>query len=350
MKSTEVAINSGFLGQQWVKRVNIRDIGEFGLIQRIRRWMATSGSDLIKGIGDDAAVMEMGDKALLATTDILIEGIHFRRSWIDAYSLGKKAILVNLSDIAAMGGTPKYFLVSLGLPKSLPTSYVSQLYRGLKEGAKSSRTDLVGGDTSLSPKIILNIALLGEGRKQNLLFRSGARVGNDLWVSGTLGDSGLGLRMLRKKRARGISKKLIERHLSPTPRLQLGQALANHHLATAMIDVSDGLLIDTSHLLAESGVGVLIFEDKIPLSREYQRFVHLYSRDPYRFALTGGEDYELLFTAPPQNRDRISSLSHSLKLPLTCIGEILPKKRRLLVAKKDGKGHSPSCLGFDHFR
>lgn len=333
-----------------MKRVNIRDIGEFGLIQRIRRWMAASRTDLVRGIGDDVAVMEMGEKVLLATTDILIEGIHFHRAWIDPTSLGKKAIGVNVSDIAAMGGTPKYFLVSLGLPKSLPISYVSQLYRGLKEGAKLFRTDLVGGDTSLSPKIILNIVLLGEGKKKNLLFRNGSRVGNDLWVSGTFGDSGLGLRMLGKNRARGTSKKLIKRHLSPTPRLRLGQALANHHLATAMIDVSDGLLIDTSHLLEESGVGALIFEDKIPLSREYKKFVHLYSRSPYRFALTGGEDYELLFTAPPQNRDRISSLSHSLKLPLTCIGEILPKKRRLLVARGDGKVYSPSSLGFDHFK
>jgi thiamine-monophosphate kinase len=117
-----------------------------------------------------------------------------------------------------------------------------------------------------------------------------------------------------------------------------------------MIDVSDGLLIDTSHLLEESGVGVLIFEDKIPLSREYKKFVHLYSRSPYRFALTGGEDYELLFTAPPQNRDRISSLSRSLKLPLTCMGEILPKKKKLIVARGDGKIYSPSSLGFDHFK
>ena len=333
-----------------MKKVNIRDIGEFGLIQRIRKWMAASRTDLIKGIGDDVAVMEMGDKALLATTDILIEGIHFERSWIDPYSLGKKAILVNVSDIAAMGGTPRYFLVSLGLPKRLPISYVSQLYRGLKEGATSFRTDLVGGDTSLSPRIILNIALLGEGKKQNLLFRNGARVGNDLWVSGTLGDSGLGLRMLGKKHAPGTSKRLIARHLLPTPRLRLGQVLASHHLATAMIDVSDGLLIDTSHLLEESGVGVLIFGDKIPLSREYKKFVHLYSRSPYRFALTGGEDYELLFTAPRENRGRISSLSRSLKLPLTCIGEILPKKKGLLVARRGGKVHSPSSLGFDHFK
>lgn len=333
-----------------MKKVKIRDIGEFGLIQRIRRWMATSRTDLIRGIGDDAAVMEMGEWALLATTDILIEGIHFDRSWIDPYSLGKKAILVNVSDIAAMGGTPKYFLVSLGLPKGLPISYVSQLYRGLKEGAKSFRTELVGGDTSLSPKIILNIALLGEGKKQNLLFRNGARVGHDLWVSGTLGDSGLGLRMLGKKHTQGTSRKLIERHLSPTPRLRLGQALAHHHLATAMIDVSDGLLIDTSHLLEESGVGALIFEDKIPLSREYKKFVHLYSRSLYRCALTGGEDYELLFTAKRQNRGWISSLSRSLKVPLTCIGEILPKKRKLLVARGGGKIYSPSNLGFDHFK
>jgi len=330
--------------------MNLREIGEFGLIDRIRKWMAASDPALVQGIGDDVAVIEMKTKILLVTTDILIEGIHFDRSWIDPYRLGKKALMVNLSDIAAMGGIPKYFLISIGLSKNLPLSFVSQFYRGLKEGAKRFGVDLIGGDTSLSQKIIINICLLGEGRKGNLLFRKGAKVGDSLFVSGTLGDSALGLKILQKKGARRGPKRLIEKHLSPCPRIELGQAIAKHRWATAMIDISDGLQIDTSHILEESGVGARIWEDRIPLSKLYRKWVHPYSKDPYQMALGGGEDYELLFTAPPEIKKRISSLALSFKIPITCIGEILPKKEGLRIIREDGKNYSPSRLGFDHFR
>ena len=157
--------------------MKLSDIGEFGLINRVRKWMPSSDSALVRGIGDDVAVMEMGTRALLATTDTLIEDIHFERSWTDPYRLGKKSLAVNLSDIAAMGGTPKYFLISLGLPKRLPLSFISRFYLGLKETAKRYRVDLVGGNTSLSEKMMITVCLLGEGIKKDLLFRNGARVG-----------------------------------------------------------------------------------------------------------------------------------------------------------------------------
>lgn len=328
----------------------LREIGELGLIKRIRHWVAPSHPDLIQGIGDDVAVIEMGDKALLVTTDILIEGIHFDRSWIDPYPLGKKALAVNLSDIAAMGGTPKYFLVSLGLPKSLPLSFISSFYLGLKEVGKRFRVDLIGGDTSLSQKIVINICLLGEGKIQNLLFRKGAKIGNALFVTGTLGDAALGLKIIQHKGLKGGPKGLIEKHLSPLPRIQLGQAIAERRWATAMIDVSDGLLMDTSHLLEESKVGARIWEDRIPLSRLYKKWIHSYSKDPYQIALCGGEDYELLFTAPLEMKERISSLARSLKVPVNCIGEILPQKEGFHIIGKDGKEYSPPHLGFEHFK
>jgi thiamine-monophosphate kinase len=330
--------------------MELREIGEFGLINRIRKSMATSHPGLIQGIGDDVAVVDMGRKVLLVTTDILIERIHFDRSWIDPYRLGKKALTVNLSDIAAMGGTPRYFLISLGLPKNLPLSFISSFYRGLKEGAKQFHVDLIGGDTSLSQKIVINICLLGEGKKGGLLFRKGARIGNDLFVSGTLGDSALGLKILQKEGLQGRPRGLIGKHLSPCPRIELGQTITGHRLATAMIDVSDGLLIDTTHLLEESGVGARIWEDQIPLSRPYRKWIQAYSKDPYQIALTGGEDYELLFTAPCQMEERISSLARSLNIPITRIGEILPKKEGLHIIRKDGREYSPTRLGFEHFR
>jgi len=329
--------------------MTLRDIGEFGLITQIREWMTAKAPSLIKAIGEDVAVIDMGREALLITTDILIEDIHFERSWTDPYRLGKKALSVNLSDIAAMGGTPTYFLISLGLPKQLSLSFVSSLYRGLKEVAKRFRIDLVGGDTSLSQKIVINICLLGRGKKNHLLFRSGARVGDDLFVSGTLGDASLGLKILQKEGLRGKPKGLIEKHLSPLPRLELGQILATHRMARAMIDVSDGLLIDTSHLLEESHRGARIWEDRIPLSRLYRKWISSHSKGSHSMALYGGEDYELLFSAPPGMRKKIEALSLSLNIPLTCIGKILPAKDGFYVIRKNGEEYAPRRLGYDHF-
>jgi len=335
-----------------LKRIatDLQKLGEFGLINRIRKWTSTSNPNLLKGIGDDVAVIETGKKVWLVTTDLLIEDIHFERRWADPFHLGRKALFVNLSDIAAMGGTPKYFLISLGVPKNLPMPFLSSFYRGLKDGGKRFGVDLIGGDTSLSKKIIINICLLGEGKKGSLLFRSGARVGDNLFVSGTLGDAALGLNLLRKDELQGIAKGLIKKHLSPSPRIQLGQAIARNHCATAMIDVSDGLLIDTSHLLEESRVGAQIWEERIPLSKLYQQWVRSFSKDPYRFALSGGEDYELLFTVPPEMRKRVSYLARSLKIPITQIGEIVPKEEGLSLIRKDGRKYSPSRLGFEHFK
>jgi thiamine-monophosphate kinase len=330
--------------------MDLREIGEFGLINRIRKWTSTSDPALLKGIGDDVAVVETGDRVLLATTDILIEEIHFKRAWIDPYHLGKKALFVNLSDIAAMGGTPKYFLISLGVPENLSLSFLYSFYRGLKDGSKRFGVNLIGGDTSVSRKIIINICLLGDGKRGSLLFRSGARVGDDLFVSGTLGDAALGLKILQKNGLHAKPMGLIQKHLSPSPRIQLGQVLARNHWATAMIDVSDGLLIDTNHLLEESGAGARIWEDRIPLSKLYQKWIHSFSKSPHQFALSGGEDYELLFTAPPEMRKRISHLALSLKIPITQIGKIVPKKEHLHLVRKDGKEYSPSRLGFEHFK
>jgi thiamine-monophosphate kinase len=330
--------------------MDLRQIGEFGLIGRIRKWMAASDPALIQGIGDDVAAIEVGGKVLLVTTDILIEDIHFKSPWIDPYRLGKKALTVNLSDIAAVGGTPKYFLISIGLPKNLSLSFISSFYRGLKEGAKRFQVELIGGDTSLSQKIVINICLLGEGRKGRLLFRSGARVGDDLFVSGTLGDAALALKILQKRGLKGGPKSLIEKHLSPLPRIKLGQSLALHRWANAMIDVSDGLLIDTNHLLEESKVGARIWENQIPLSKLYRKWVRFFSKDPYPIALSGGEDYELLFTASPEMRKNISNLALSLKIPLTRIGEILPQKKGARIIRKDGREYLPSRLGFEHFK
>jgi thiamine-monophosphate kinase len=330
--------------------MDLREIGEFGLIKRIRKWTSTLDRHLLKGIGDDVAVIETDAKLWLVTTDLLIEGIHFKLAWTDPFHLGRKALFVNLSDIAAMGGIPKYFLISLGVPKNLSLSFLSSFYRGLKEGARRFGVDLVGGDTSVSRRIVINICLMGEGKKGSLLFRSGARVGDDLFVSGTLGDAALGLKILQKNGRRAEPVGLTRKHLSPSPRIQLGHILATHHWATAMIDVSDGLLIDTNHLLEESGIGARIWQDRIPLSKLYQKWIRSFSKSSYQLALSGGEDYELLFTAPPEMRKRILHLALRLKIPIAQIGKIVPKKEGLHLISEDGKECSPSYLGFEHFK
>jgi thiamine-monophosphate kinase len=330
--------------------MDLQDIGEFGLIDQVRKWIPITGRDVVQGIGDDVAVIALGEKNLLVTTDILIEGTHFHRSLTRPYDLGKKSLMVNLSDVAAMGGTPKYFLLSLGLPRNLPFSFVSGFYRGLKDGARRFHVDLVGGDTSLSSKIVINICLLGEAKKGEILFRKGANPGDDLYVSGTVGDSSLGLKLLQDKRRLKKPEALIRKHLSPIPRVELGQVLGRRGWATAMIDVSDGLLIDTTHLLEESGLGGRVWLDSLPLSRLYRKFAPLYSKDPYHFALSGGEDYELLFTAPPSTKKKVLSLAVSLGTPITRIGRILPKKEGFHIVRTDGTDYSPRSLGFEHFR
>jgi thiamine-monophosphate kinase len=333
--------------------VDLRDIGEFGLIHRIAGWTAQPDPALVQGIGDDVAVIGMdgkNDRCLLATTDLLIEDVDFKRSWTNPLLLGKKALAVNLSDIAAMGGTPSYFLISLGLPRKISLSFVSSFYRGLKEAAKRHGVLLVGGDLSVSQKIVINICLLGEGKRKELLFRNGAKAGDDLFVSGTLGDSALGLEILKKEGPKGKPEGLIGRHLSPVPRTELGRVISQQRLASAMIDVSDGLFLDASHLLDSSRVGARIREDCIPLSKLYRKHIRFYSKDSHRFALTGGEDYELLFTASPEKKERILSLAGALKIPITWIGKILPRKEGFRIVGLNGKEYSPPRPGFEHFK
>lgn len=333
-----------------MEKKRLKDIGEFELISRIRRWTRTSIPSIIRGIGDDSAVIELGGKVLLITTDILIEGIHFDPAWIDPFNLGRKSLYVNLSDIAAMGGQPRYFLISLGIPKSLSLLYISLFYRGLKAGAKKFNVYLIGGDTSLSEKITINICVFGEADKDSIIFRKGAKPEDDIYVSGTLGDSALGLEILKKEGQNGKPKGLFKRHLSPIPRVELGKEIAKNHLATSMIDISDGLLIDLQHILKESNVGAQVWEDSIPISSLYKRFVNNYSNDFYGFAKTGGEDYELLFTVPPRFRDKILLLSRFKNIPITRIGKITSKKEGFYLIKKDGGKYSPKTLGFEHFK
>lgn len=318
--------------------MQLSEIGEFGLIKKLRRRCNPRSPDVLEGIGDDSAVVVTGRKKILITSDMMNEGIHFDLSCTTFYQLGYKFLAVNVSDIFAMGGEPRYFIVNLGLPKTILSDSMDELYSGIMKCAKKHGVAVVGGDTCSSKSgLVLSGTLTGHGEK--IIRRSGARVGDGIFVTRSLGDSAMGLRLLRKRRKRIASFhpvnagiKLMKRHLMPEP-----APLKNTAGVTSMIDISDGLLRDLSHICDESRVGAFIYKDKIPLSGEMISMTKKLNVDPLGLALTGGEDYVLLFTAPMGFKTRAFR-----------IGEIT-KKGRFLI-DKNGKRTVLRPEGYEHFK
>lgn len=320
--------------------------GEFGLIERIRAQVA-GRDDILIGIGDDccATTLPPGE-ILLTTTDLLLEEIHFRRTWTDLFALGRKAVAVNISDIAAMGGTPQSLSLGLALPVDLNPDDFDQLIAGILAAAKEYGAVLSGGDTCRSPGgLLISVTVQGHIKPEQILRRSGAKVGDLLYVSGTLGDSALALRELLA--GRPPAAELAWRHHQPTARLRLGQELAQRRLATALIDLSDGLRADLGHILAASGVGARVQAAKLPLSPPFRTALAAESHI-LDLALAGGEDYELLWSAPPSAALDLATLSAELALPLTCIGEIVAEAGLNVVAA-DGTEVISAKVGYNHF-
>lgn len=320
--------------------------GEFGLIERIRTQVA-GRDDILIGIGDDccATVLPTGE-VLLTTTDLLIEEIHFRRAWTDLFALGRKAVAVNISDIAAMGGTPRTLSLGLGLPADLHPDEFDQLISGILSAAREYGAVLSGGDTCSSPGgLMISVTVLGSIKPEQILRRSGARVGDLLYVSGTLGDSAWALRELLAGRTPDAA--MAHRHHQPTARLRLGQELAHRRLATALIDLSDGLRADLGHILDASGVGACVQAAALPLSPTFRTALAI-QPDLIDLALAGGEDYELLWSAPPSAAVALVTLSAELALPVTCIGEIVAGAGLKVVAA-DGTEIISAKMGYNHF-
>lgn len=332
--------------------MRLKDIGEFGLIQRLARSAADPDSAVLKGIGDDAAVISLGrTRCLLVTTDTLREGIHFSREFTTPFLLGKKSLAVNLSDIAAMGGDPRYYFVSLSAPGKTPFAFIRHLYRGMQRRGRTWHVTVLGGDTTGSEGgISITVTVIGGAAKDRVLYRHGALPGDVIYVTGTLGDAALGLELLRHGHVRGEARKLVRRHLDPEPRVDAGRMIARAKVATSMIDISDGLLADLRHIIEQSRTGARINRDAIPLSRAYKRLCKGLSEDPYRFALCGGEDYELLFTASPDCHARISRIARNLNLAITPIGEITKARGKIEVVDRNNR--PVPCVkreGFVHF-
>lgn len=336
--------------------MRISDIGEFGLIDRISRMLPPGGPDVVVGVGDDVAVLRTsGERLLLATCDIQLEGAHFLRDRITPTQLGRKALAINLSDIAAMGGTPKYALISLGLPPETEVATVDELYAGLRAEAEGAGVAIVGGNMSRSPRgLVVDIFLLGEVAPEHLMLRSGARPGDAVLVTGTLGDAAAGLALLLDKALRpdeAHAASVKAAFLTPTPRLAEGQAIARTGLATAMIDLSDGLASDIGHICERSQVGVRVWAERLPISLAAREVAALAGRDPLEWALAGGEDYELCFTAPPEAVEALrAAVVEATGTPVTTVGEIVPASEGRVLIRADGRTVGLEAAGWDHFR
>lgn len=328
---------------------------EFQLIEHLRRRFGRTGPSVVLGIGDDAAIIKPPPgHHLVLTTDLLAEDIHFTRSTATYEEIGYKAAVANLSDIAAMGGTPHALAVSIAIPSSGTVSAMDKLYRGLMAACRPYGVSLIGGDTSASRHgLFVSVTLTGYVAPKRILRRDGARIGDILYVTGTLGDSLAGLQILKTRLRKGISRRdvryLIARHHRPTPRVQAGQFLIARGLATAAIDVSDGLSGDLVHLCEQSAVGVEIDAAALPLSRACRAYAVATKTDPIQLALRGGEDYELLFTVPATRRASLERLRRHAGCRLTPIGVIRPKRFGLKLRTSRGDVRPLRNTGYQHF-
>jgi thiamine-monophosphate kinase len=334
--------------------VKLREIGEFGLIARIRSQIANPPSNVVKGIGDDCAVSTISHgNRLVTTTDLLVEGIHFDLSFLTASELGRKSLAVNLSDIAAMGARPRFAFLSLAIPDRLSVEFLDGFLKGFLDFAAIHGVSLLGGDTSASPdRFFINVTLLGEGKGKSLVFRHGAKPGDDLYVTGTIGDSLLGLQIGKQKKKKALSPEetfLLNRHLNPTPRVREGRIFAEKKLAHAMIDLSDGLLSDLGHICEESHVGATIYSHRLPLSDPLKVQTARIGASGWKIALRGGEDYELLFSASPKKGPGILALGRKWPCGVTWIGTIEPQNKGIVIQGMQGPVDAANFRGYDHF-
>jgi len=333
---------------------------EFQLIEALHRRYGKTGPNVIRGIGDDAAVVaSIKSHEMVVTTDLLTEGVHFDLKTATFEDIGYKAAAANLSDIAAMGAKPNYLLVSLAIPSSRTASEMHRLYRGVMSACRPYDVELIGGDTSASRHgLFLNIVLIGSVPVGCALTRGGARVGDLLYLTGTIGDSLAGLRLLSTRHgrkefvlpsAKSFSQELTRRHLRPTPRLEIGQALSRQRLATSAIDVSDGLSGDVRHICTQSRVGVEIEVDALPISSALRAYADMNELDPIDVALQGGEDYELLFTVAPRHHKKVEQLGRQIDCLLSCIGIIKPPAYGLRTKDRSGRLRRLPMLSYQHF-
>ena len=334
-----------------IEKKTVGALGEFGLIARIAGGNPKAAGRLVLGIGDDcAAFRQDSGKLLLATCDIQVEGRHFVKERSSARDLGLRCAAVNLSDIAAMGGTALYALISLGLPPQTPTAWVDGLYKGLREGLGRFGAAIIGGNITSSAMLIIDITLLGEMAEVELLRRGTAKPGEAILVTGTVGASAMGrIALERRLRPSKAIAPLAKAHRTPTPRIREGRVIASSGLATAMIDVSDGLAGDLGHICETSGIGASLDASALPIAPATRSIARSLRLDPLAIALHGGEDYELLFTCPKeQARNLTERVRRETGTPVALIGETT-SAQGILLRHADGRREHVEPTGWDHF-
>lgn len=341
------------------KRSEISQLGEFGLIDRISSNFELSNKSSLFGIGDDAAVIDGGDESILLCTDLLTEGVHFDLSYTPLHHLGYKAVVVNVSDIAAMNGRPEQIVVSLGLSNRFSVEAVDVLYEGIKAACKNYNVDLVGGDTTSSASgLVISIAALGRVKKEKVVYRIGAKVNDIVCVTGDLGAAYMGLQILERNKQEFLANPemkpqlenfeyMVGRQLKPEARTDIVYELAELGIQpTSMIDISDGLASELLHISKNSGIGVKIFEDKIPIdTKVYETAAIELNIDPVTCALNGGEDYELLFTINQSDFEKIKNHQD-----IHFIGHVHDNAKQNLLITKQGTPIPLTAQGWNHFR
>jgi len=350
-----------------MSRTELYTVGEFGLINRIRQLVDVRVDDavlhdhLIRGIGDDAAVYRPAPgKVQLLTTDAMIEGVHFDLTFTSFKHLGWKAVVSSISDIAAMGGVPRYVTIVLSLPNKISLEMVEEFCQGAAYACKKYSCLVVGGDTTTSfANVGVVVTLTGEAEEGKVIYRSGARVGDLLCVTGHLGGSHAGLKVLQREKERFLKtaqseeftpdlepyKNALERCLMPSARLDMAKLLVDNVNVHAMIDISDGLASEVHHICESSGVGAEVWEHNLPVTGLTQRIAEEFSDKVTGYALYGGEEYELLFTVSDEEYNKLERLTDEI----TIVGRIVAKERGVELVRENGEREALQRGGWDHF-
>ena len=340
------------------KRTEIKELGEFGLIDRITGNFDKKHSSTYLGVGDDAAIIDVGDKFLLLSTDMLMENVHFDLSYAPLSHVGYKAISSNVSDIAAMNGIPTQVVVSIGLSNRFSVEAVEQVYEGIRFACKDFKVDLVGGDTTSSPSgLVLSISILGEVPKDKIAMRKGAYVSDIVCVTGDLGGAFIGLQVLTREKQEFLSNPnmqpkldnynyIVERQLKPIARMDIIHELRELGVVpTSMIDISEGLASELHHLSKNSGIGFKIYEDKLPIDKQTYDTSVEFGIGPITSVMNGGEDYELLFTISQNDFEKLEK-----HRDIHFIGYAGKKEDGLMLVTKSGHEVNIEAQGFQHFK
>ncbi|MFD2598296.1 thiamine-phosphate kinase [Sphingobacterium corticis] len=340
------------------EKTDIKELGEFGLIDHLTQAVKLTQASTVKGIGDDAAVLDFTGKKTLISTDLLLENIHFDLRYVPLKHLGYKAVQVNLSDIYAMNGTATQITFSIGMSSKFPLEAVEEIYEGALIACNKYNVDLIGGDTSASSQgLVLSVTSIGYADEEAVTYRSGAKEGDLLCVSGDLGGAYVGLQLLEREKQIFLENPsiqpdlegkdyIVERQLKPDARGDVVELLRQLEIKpSSMIDVSDGLASEILHIAKQSNVGCTVYEDKLPIDPMTYETAREFGLDPTVCALSGGEDYELLFTIPQSDYDKVKN-----QLDITVIGHMTEASAGCHMVSKSGKVHPLQAQGWNAFK